>query len=390
MGTRTTVAILGHTAELGGAELALLHLLGAVRDPELQVHVVLFGDGPLVGRLRDSGHSVQVVRLDPRVSRQTRHQAGRSPMSVVRTAVLLLPFLLRLARRLRSLHVDVIQTNTMKAHLIGVPVALLVRRPVVWWVHDRVEVDYLPRGTVRLIRSLARVFPRVVVANSHATAATLPGARDLIVAYPGVAPEEVRASPCAPPTGPAVVGIVGRISETKGQLAFVRAAAIIVRALPATRFRIVGSAMFGQQEYELQVREEVERLGLQDAVEFTGFVADPLAEIDRFTVCVHASGTPAPFGQVITQAMVRGVPVVATRGGGVTEILEPADVSVPLGRLVPPDDVDALARAVLEVLENPEPARRRAETARIWAADHFAVARTASTLTSVWASCRGH
>lgn len=389
MSTRTRVAILGHTAELGGAELALLRLLDAVRDPGLEVQVVLFADGPLVGRLRDAGQAVEVLPLDPRVSQLTRYEAGRSAASLFRTVLLLVPFLLRLTRRLRSLDVDVVQTNTLKAHLIGVPVALLARRPLVWWVHDRVEVDYLPRGTVRLVRRLAAVFPRVVVANSQATAATLPGARGLVVAYPGVAPEEVEAPERTRPAGPAVVGIVGRISDTKGQLEFVRAAATISRALPGTRFRIVGSAMFGQQCYEAEVRTEVDRLGLSEVVEFTGFVDDPIAELDRLSVCVHASGIPEPFGQVITQAMVRGIPVVATRGGGVTEILEPPDLRMPLGRLVPPRDVDALAQAVLEVLEHPEVAQAQAEAARTWAAEHFGIARTADTLVSVWASCAG-
>ena len=388
MSARTRVVILGHTAELGGAELALLRLLDAVRDPLIEVRVVLFSDGPLVGLLRDSGHPVEVLPLDGRVSRQTRHEAGRSLVGLARTVVVLIPFLLRLTRRLRALGVDVIQTNTLKADLVGVPVALLARRPLVWWMHDRIETDYLPTTTVRVVRWMARRFPRVVVANSRATGATLPGVRRLVVAYPGLAPEEIaRPRSAHPSDGPPVVGIVGRLSDTKGQLEFVRAAALVASARPDSRFCIVGSAMFGQEEYEARVRDEVHRLGLAGVVEFTGFVADPVAEIDRLSVCVHASGTPEPFGQVITQAMVRGVPVVATRGGGVTEIVEPAGAPVPLGRLVTPGDVPGLARAVLEVLEDPGSARTQAEAARTWAAEHFTIARTADVMAAVWASC---
>ena len=217
MSTPTRVAILGHTADLGGAELALLRLLDAVRDPLIQVHVVLFSDGPLVGLLRDSGHAVEVLPLDLRVARQSRHEAGRSLISLARTVLVLAPFLIRLTRRLRTLDVDVIQTNTLKAHLIGVPVALLARRPLVWWMHDRIETDYLPATTVRIVRWLARRFPRAVVANSRATAATLPGARQVVVAYPGLAPDEIARPRSAPLSGePPVVGIVGRISDTKG------------------------------------------------------------------------------------------------------------------------------------------------------------------------------
>ena len=60
------VAVLDHTAQLGGAELALLRLLDALaeRAPgRFAVHVILLGDGPLVGRLEEAGHSVEVIRL---------------------------------------------------------------------------------------------------------------------------------------------------------------------------------------------------------------------------------------------------------------------------------------------------------------------------------------
>src|SRR4029450_10847232 len=101
------------------------------------------------------------------------------------------------------------------------------------------------------------------------------------------------------------------------------------------RFRLIGAPLFGHEGYEARVRAEAEMLGLGDAVEFAGFVEDPCAAIDALTVCVHASATPEPFGQVVVEAMARGVPVVATCGGGVSEIVEPWD-RAPLGARVPP------------------------------------------------------
>ncbi|TGJ94393.1 glycosyltransferase family 1 protein, partial [Actinotalea fermentans ATCC 43279 = JCM 9966 = DSM 3133] len=82
---------------------------------------------------------------------------------------------------------------------------------------------------------------------------------------------------------------------------------------------------------------------------------------DGCDVCVHASPVPEPFGQVVVEAMVREVPVVATRAGGVVEILagtsgDPA----PLGELVEPGDVESLARGISAVLADPEAAAGRA------------------------------
>ncbi|WP_369824483.1 glycosyltransferase [Cellulosimicrobium sp. CUA-896] len=253
-------------------------------------------------------------------------------------------------------------------------------RPLVWHVHDRIAPDYLPGVLVRVVRALARVAPAAVVANSRATAATLPvRAR---VAYPGFAPEQAQDLPAAVPdrgvpdrgapdrdgpgTGAPVVVMVGRLSPTKGQLEVVRAMPAVRAAVPGARLRIVGEPAFGAQDYARRVREEVSALGLEDAVDLVGFVPDTRADLDRAAVCVHASPVPEPFGQVVVEAMVRGVPVVATRAGGVEEILtdesdESDETGEPLGLLVAPGDVDAIAAAVRDVLTEPEAARARAD-----------------------------
>jgi glycosyltransferase involved in cell wall biosynthesis len=381
------VAVLDHTAELGGAELALIRLLDALPPEQFDIRVVLFSDGPLVKRLVERGHALEVVPLKGTVGDRDRHTAGRTAAAMATQALSVLPFAWRLGTRLRALDVDLIHTTSLKADLIGVPVSWLARRPLVWHVHDRISPDYLPSPAVRLIRALARRAPRAVIANSEATAVTLPGVRRLTVAHPGLAPEQVRAEPAPPPPTP-VVGILGRISETKGQLEFVRAAAQVLERHPEARFRIVGSALFGHDDYEERVRSEAAALGLDGRIEFAGFVSDPAAALDALTVCVHASGTPEPFGQVVLESMARGVPVVATRGGGVTEIIEACGGS-PLGLLVAPHDVPALAAAIVEVLERPEAARQRASEAREHAVEHFSIAQTAAVVGDVWSGAAG-
>lgn len=382
MTRRLRVAVLDHTGDLGGAELALIRLLDALPPEQFDIRVFLFSNGPLVEHLVEHDHAVEVMPLNGSVGDRDRHTAGRTVAAMAIQALSVLPFAWRLGRRLRALNVDLIHTTSLKADLIGVPVSWLARRPLVWHVHDRISPDYLPRPAVRLFRALSRRVPRAVIANSQATAGTLPAARRLTVAYPGLAPEQIRAEPAPVPRTP-VVGILGRISETKGQLEFVRAAAKVLERHPEARFRIVGSALFGHDDYEDQVRSEAAILGLDGCLEFAGFVNDPAAALDALTVCVHASGIPEPFGQVVLESMARGVPVVATRGGGVTEIVEARGGSR-LGLLVPPNDVPALAAAIVEVLERPEVARKRASEAREYAVEHFSIAQTAAVVGDVW------
>ncbi|MBW0252674.1 glycosyltransferase [Cellulomonas sp. PS-H5] len=379
------VVVLDHTAQLGGAELALLRTVRALDPAAVEVTVVLFADGPLAGRLRDAGVAVRVLPLDSRIAQTDRAAAGRSALGAARSAAATLPFVARLARLLRDLQPDVVHTTSLKADVLGLPAARLARRPLVWHVHDRIAEDYLPAPVARVLRVLARRGPRHVVVNSHATARTLlPLPRGWTLAYPGLAPEQVAADPAARPA-PAtpVIGLVGRVSPTKGQREFVAAAALLTERFPDARFRVVGAALFEEQAYEVELRAQVAALGLTDRVELTGWVADPVGEIDRLSVLVHASPVPEPFGQVVVEGMARGVPVIATAGGGIDEIAVAAD-GTPRCLVVPPRDVPALAEAVAQVLDRPEEAAARADRAWKDVQADYAVARTAERLTAVW------
>ena len=374
------VVVLDHTAQTGGAELALLRTCAALDPTRVDVTVLLFADGPLVDRLRSLGVRVRVLPLDARVAGADRHSAGRWAAlgSLLRT----LPFIGRLARELRRLDPQVVHTTSLKADLIGLPAARLARRPVIWHLHDRVAPDYLPGVVVRVLRTLARRVDAVVV-NSAATAATLPGI-DTVLAYPGLAPEQIGPDPVdRQRPEPPVVGIVGRISPTKGQLEFLDAAERLAAADDRLRFRVIGDSLFAEQEYADQVRVRAERGVLAGRVEFTGWVADPASELDRLSVMVHASPTPEPFGQVVAEAMARGVPVVATSGGGVDEIVRPPGQD-PRGELVAPGDVDGLVDAVTRLLADPDLAASRARQAWFGVRRDYPVARTAEVLTEVW------
>lgn len=370
--------------------MALLRLCAAIDRTDVDVRVILLSDGPLRERLEAIGVPVEVLALDADVTGLNRNAAGRLSLANLRRFALTVPFLWRLSCRVRKLRPDVVQTNTLKAGLFGVVVAPLVGRPLVWYLHDRIAVDYLPGALVRVIRAVARL-PRAVIANSAASAMTI-APRRCTLAYPGYAPDQrlVSFGDRVEPRR-TVVGLLGRISPTKGQLEFVRAAARILQRHPEATFRIVGSPMFGAEDYDAQVRAEVRVLGIEKAVEFTGFAEDPLAEIDGFSVLVHASPVPEPFGQVIVEAMIRGVPVVASRAGGAIEIVNPSVVGSEagspegeLGLLAEPGDVNSLAAAVSEVLDHPAAARARAAAGFESATERFAVSRTADVVCEVW------
>lgn len=163
----------------------------------------------------------------------------------------------------------------------------------------------------------------------------------------------------------------------------VRALPEVLRQHPDARARIVGAALFGEGDYELEVRAEAQRLEVDHAITWVEFQRDTRSELDAMTVAVHAATVPEPFGQVITEAMARCVPIIATRGGGATEIIEPS-TGRRCGRLVDPGDVDGLRDALLEVLESPASAQELATRVQPEIVETYSIDRSVATMREVW------
>lgn len=388
------VTFVTHTAELGGAETAMLRVASSLDRDTFVPSVVVLGDGPLVARLADAGIECTVI------------QGGAvTEVSRAETSSLRLPGMIRgaragareLATALTGARSELAIAHSLKAAVLVSIAARRARIPWVWHLNDRLAPDYLPRPAVTAMRTLAARGPKVVVANSRATLATL-GARGrarAVVAYPGL-PSEAFALDHGEP-GVGAIGLIGRVSATKGQLEFIEAARALHAERPALRFRIVGAALFSDGEYEERVREAAAELP-DGVVTLTGWVDEPHAELRRLAVLVHASPVPEPFGQVLVEGMAAGVPVVATRAGGVTEILDPDDSAIqaapgvwvaPRGVLVEPGDPAALVRAVEIVLDDPEGSSDRVAAAERAARADFTIDTTARAVTAAWRRALG-
>jgi glycosyltransferase involved in cell wall biosynthesis len=363
--TRLRVVYLDHCGLLSGGELALLRLLPALADVE--AHVLLAEDGPLVAKLAHAGISAEVHPLaeSARGLPRDRVRPGRLPFrSAVRSAL----YVVRLARRLRRLRPDLVHTNSLKAAIYGGVAARLAGVPVVWHVRDRIADDYLPPPAVRLVRLLARRLPTAIIANSRATLDTLGQTRAPSTVVPSPVSPDLPRRAGVPGTvvhdavqigvtnrdgmGPGRVvtdeipgvlriGIVGRLAPWKGQHLFLSAFAQAFPEGPVEAV-IVGTHLFGEAAYLDELRQLAERLGIAHRVEFTGFREDVGAELARLDIVVHASTIPEPFGQVVVEGMALGVPVVAADAGGPAEVIDDGVT----GLLYRMGDVDALTGAL--------------------------------------------
>ena len=124
--------------------------------------------------------------------------------------------------------------------------------------------------------------------------------------------------------------------------------------------------MFGEDEYEGELRRLVDELGIAARVEFRGFCEDVGEELAGADVLVHASIIPEPFGQVVVEGMAAGLPVVAAAAGGPAEVLVDGET----GLLYPPGDVEALAARLRRLATDGALRRQLGSRARIAAANY--------------------
>lgn len=373
------VLFVDHTGALGGAELVLLDIAEAYRDSST---VVLLDDGPFRERLEERNVPVRVLagsRALHSIRRETRRPSVGAAIEAVRLALKLVP----LARQ----H-DCLYPNTQKAFPIACLAGFIARRPVIWDLNDLLGVDQFSPFNIRLDVLLTNHCAHTVIANSRASAKALVqhgGTSTRIhVLHNGIdaRPFEAvsdddallaRAEFVTP--GTPLVGVFGRLAEWKGQHVALRA----LRDLPGVHLLIVGEALFGEQAYALRLRGEAAALGVADRVHFAGFRRDIPRLMRAVDVVLHTSIAPEPFGRVVVEGMLAGRPVVATRAGGVEEILETGVTGI----MVTPGDPQALASVLRDLLGDGEWRETLATAGRRHAVEHFSVA-------AMVAGVRGH
>ena len=157
-----------------------------------------------------------------------------------------------------------------------------------------------------------------------------------------------------------VVGTVGRLAEQKGQRYFIEAARIICDQRKEVKFVIVGGDTGHPKEsVKEELYQQVKGLGLEDVVIFTGLRRDLPQIMAGFDIFVLPSLWEG-FGLAVAEAMAAGKPVVASRIPAVSEVVEEGESGI----LVHPGDAEAIAKAVLELVDSPEKALAMGEVGR--------------------------
>jgi len=378
------IAYVDHAEDLGGAEKSLLELtcrLDRTRFTPLLLHT----RGAQWLRRESCDHLEKIAVFAPGgVLERRRAAVGGSVLTTLRDLWASAGPVYRVGRGLRRHGADLVHTNSLKAHLLAAPAARLAHLPLIWHVRDLLGEN----EGLALLRQAAAAFQPRIIAISEAVARQFEGLRLQVEVVPNGVPLE-RFTPGEPPPqlyeefglrgDNEIVVCIGRLTPWKGHRTLLRAFAQVAESRPQARLLVVGEVAFWAGEYEQELRALSERLGLGERVIWTGFRAD-VPEILRLCDLLVLPSRNEPFGRVLIEAMATGKAVVATCSGGAPEIVTREET----GLLVPPEDPDALAAALVRLLEDEALRGRLAEAGRRRAREEFDVRRVVERVQQIY------
>ncbi len=278
--------------------------------------------------------------------------------------------LVRLARFLRRRRIDILHTHLFEPSVIGLLAGACARTRT--RMLTRHYSDYHTRIGKRWHVGLDRLCTRL----SHGVIAVSEHTADHLIDVEGAPLEKVhvvlngidfdRAKLSGPETRRSLrrefgaedgylLLVVARLHEEKGhRYLFEALDEIKRRANRPVRLLVAGAGT-----YEAAYRDQVHSLGCQDSVSFLGFRKDS-ADLMAAADLVVLPSLAEAFGLVLTESLYIGTPVVATRVGGIPEIVDDGVDGV----LVPPANSKALAEAVVDLLNNPDKRQQMAGAGR--------------------------
>jgi glycosyltransferase involved in cell wall biosynthesis len=352
---------------IGGAEQHLLTLLPA---------------------LRDEGVDARFLSLDAGKDAERFHRALDNrgvPWTRLRTGLDVSPRLAaNVVRAVRAESPDLLHTHMVHGDVYGSLAAHILRTPFVSTRHndDRYLLGpfrYVDRAFMHGVRRIVAISD--AVREFHIRAGL--DAAKLVTVHYGLndvpaAPSETTPEAVGIPADVPLVLAIGRLIEQKDHATLLDAFARVHRTHPDARLAILGWGPL-----EAQTKAHVARLGLDDAVFVLGRV-EPRDWLTRADVFAHTSRWEG-FGIVLLEAMLAGLPVVATHVSAIPEIVLDGET----GLLAPPGDVAAVADALEHVLDDSELRRRLGEAGRRRAQTDFSVQRMVERTIRVYGEAVG-
>lgn len=356
------IAYLVRPAE-GGMKTHLLGLLSGLDRIRYEPVVICPPGTPLAREVQNTG--VQMVPLEI--------VDGLNPLKDISAAM-------KLKGILKQLQPDILHIHGAKAGHVGRMFLGGKRRPKVVLTYHSFIFDERTSGMKRNMISMQerryqRITDRIIAVsqalkNELTTVMKLNGA-NIEVIYNGIEFVEV------PPTphNDIRIGVIARLAPQKGIEYFIRAAALVMMKYPQTSYYIIGD---GPQKAMLT--RLVQALDIHEGVYFLNYKSDIPAQLSKFDILVHPS-TRESFGMTIVEALSQRLPVIASRVGGIPEIIQDGKTGI----LVEPANPTAIADKIMLLLEDREYAHHLGQSGCADVRERFSIARMVEATQAVYA-----
>lgn len=342
---KINLLVIQQSPDIGGAEVFMRNLLGEFRGFWGFKEILVWSDSKKFNRkLKEVGVKTAKIPF-------TLDIIGNFK-GLVKTFLLLPWAIFWYARRLFSLRkkTNLILMSGFSEKLLVTVIASLFRLPVVWIEYGPLapvfkKNFYLPKICYRLIKGL----PRLIVVPSENTRLDL-------IREARVSLGKIRLIPCGVPQKRIrrrvrerkIVGCISRLAKEKGQEYLIKAVPLVLKEITKVEFWVIGK---GPDEERL--KSMTRNLRIEEKVRFFGFIRDKWKVLSQMDVFVFPSDWELEgFGLVTAEAMMAGLPVIATKIGPNPELV----IDGKTGLLVEPSNPKELARAIIRLLKDPKKA----------------------------------
>jgi glycosyltransferase involved in cell wall biosynthesis len=354
---KSKILFFSHSAELYGAEKALLQTMEGLNKQEFQPILVLPHTGPLHEEAEKLG--VQTLLVPSQWWLTEKNRIWKQPLSWLWN----LKGIARIVRLIKQKDIGLVFSNSA-VNFCGALAAKWKRVPHIWSIHEILGTKNAPvrflfgkRALVLLISALSKM----VIVNSETTGQSFKG-KDKVRIVPigfkwsfgdrGL--REMMRQKFGLMATDYVIGIVGKIYPEKGQKKVVESIDLVAKTHHDVKLLVVGEIR--NKGYFNRIQRFISARSLKEHVVFAEYQSDIFGVLAILDLLVVASCVES-FGRVAVEAMSVKTPVLAVRKGATEEIITAGEN----GFLVDSPDPGMLADAILSIRENPGQIRRMAE-----------------------------
>ncbi|CAN0447148.1 unnamed protein product [Laminaria digitata] len=347
MSKKQTLLFFSHSSALYGAERSLLDLLIGLDQSRYRLIVALPSEGPLADKLR--GHNIEV-----RISAHQNWMGGKYFLlaAILRLGANLISFT-RQWRWIKTEPIDLIYTNTSATPMGGM-LSRYFNIPHLWHIRE-----FIPKGTGGKFY-YGKLFSfwfiekasSKVVCNSHQLKKELAPyitADKLTVVHNGILreiPADLKAKKAPSKESEVVLGMIGSIGPNKGIADGIETLSVLKKAGINSRLLIAGD---GLPKNKQVLRELANLHQVTDQIEWLGYLDDPSIVYERAHIILICSRWES-FGRVAVEAGAAGCPVIASKRGGLLEVIEAGKT----GLFYEPGNIAALTNCIDTLLKNPD------------------------------------